>query len=58
MSVTEFFAMGGHGFYVWLCYGVSLVVVVANVVSVRGRHRRLLRELASQQARHGVGKAP
>ena len=26
--MTEFFAMGGHGLYVWLAYGISLAVLV------------------------------
>jgi heme exporter protein D len=32
MSVEQFFAMGGYAFYVWTSYGVTLAVLMANVV--------------------------
>ena len=50
-GAADFFAMGGHGFYVWLSYAASLLVVLANVLVVRGARRRTLRELAGQQLR-------
>ncbi len=28
-AVSEFFAMGGHGVYVWLAYGISFAVLFA-----------------------------
>ena len=43
-SWSEFFAMGGHGFYVWLSYGLSLVVVLGNVLAIRGSRRRYFQE--------------
>ena len=43
-SWNEFFAMGGHGFYVWLSYAVSLVVVLANVLATRSGRRRYFQE--------------
>ena len=43
-SWSEFLAMGGHGLYVWLAYGASVLVVFANVVSVRRAWRRTVRE--------------
>lgn len=43
-SVNDFLAMGGHGLYVWLAYGAALLVVVVNVVSVRGARKRFMRE--------------
>ena len=30
-SFAEFLAMGKHGFYVWLCFGITLAVVALNV---------------------------
>ena len=38
-SFADFLAMGNHGLYVWLSYGVALVVIAANVLAVR-RSRR------------------
>ena len=32
MSVQEFFAMGGYAFYVWPAYGLTLIVLVANII--------------------------
>jgi heme exporter protein D len=28
MNITEFFAMGGYGAYIWSCYGLTAVVLV------------------------------
>ena len=44
-SFTDFLAMGDHGLYVWLCYGVALVVIAANVLAVQRSRRKLLREI-------------
>ena len=44
-SFADFLAMGDHGLYVWLCYGVALVVIAANVLAVRRSRRKLLREI-------------
>ena len=32
-SFSEFIAMGGHGFYVWLSYGISLLLLALLVIS-------------------------
>ncbi|QGM81114.1 heme exporter protein CcmD [Otariodibacter oris] len=26
-SISDFFAMGGYGFYVWLAYGISFLAI-------------------------------
>lgn len=31
-TFEDFIAMGGHGFYVWLCYGVTLSALIAYFV--------------------------
>ena len=57
-SIPEFLAMGGHGLYVWLSYGVSVVVVLANVLSVRMARRRYFREAQALERRlAGAGSA-
>ncbi|UCH50142.1 MAG: heme exporter protein CcmD [Betaproteobacteria bacterium] len=38
-SVSEFFAMGGYGLYVWGSYGVTALVLFMEVVLVRRRAR-------------------
>ena len=42
--MTEFFAMGGYGFYVWSAYAVTAIAVVVEVWSVRSRRRAALDE--------------
>ena len=32
MSLQEFFAMGGYGLYVWTSYGLTLVVLLVNII--------------------------
>jgi heme exporter protein D len=42
--MTDFFAMGGYAFYVWGAYGITALVVIAEVLSVRARRRAALTE--------------
>ena len=39
MSVADFFAMGGYGFYVWGAYGVTAALVALEIAAVRVRYR-------------------
>ena len=50
-SLSEFFAMGGHGLYVWLAYGSALIVVLSNVLSVRVARRRFFRHARALERR-------
>jgi len=43
-SWSEFLAMGGYGLYVWGSFGVTAVVLLAEVLALRARHRNLLRD--------------
>jgi len=45
MSFAEFIDMGGHGFYVWSCYLVTLVIFVGLFVSVNMQHKKLLDQI-------------
>lgn len=55
-TIADFVAMGGHGLYVWLSYAAALGVVLYNVLSVRLRERRYLREHLDRERRHaGAG---
>ena len=47
-TLSEFFHMGGYGFYVWSAYGVTFLVLVANVVVPLLRTRELRTRLARQ----------
>ena len=37
--MSNFLAMGGYGFYVWMAYGVTALVIVAELLALRARHR-------------------
>lgn len=51
-SISEFIAMGGYGFYVWLSYGLTflaLIIVLVNSVAKKNKilkdvEHRILRE--------------
>jgi heme exporter protein D len=55
-SFADFIAMAGHGPYVWISYGVSLLVMIYLVISPLSRVRRQLRTLAQQAARQDARK--
>ncbi|GGO85076.1 heme exporter protein D [Marinobacterium nitratireducens] len=46
-SLADFLAMGGHGLYVWLAYGIALVILVLNVL----QPWRLTRQFFTEQSR-------
>lgn len=50
-SFAEFIAMGKHGLYVWLSYGLTAVVIAWNVAQPVLRRRRLLKEQAQRLRR-------
>ena len=43
--MTEFLEMGGYGLYVWSAYGLSLLVLVLNVVAARIRNSTVKRQV-------------
>lgn len=43
--MSEFFAMGGYGFYVWSAYGAALLVFIVEVALVRHRRKITLQRL-------------
>jgi len=55
-SFGELLAMGGHGLYVWLSYGASLLVIGWNLLRIGIERRRFFREArALQRRRSGAG---
>lgn len=45
-SIGDFFAMGGHGFYVWLSYGISFVLIAVNFIMPVLKRKQLYRDMA------------
>jgi heme exporter protein D len=43
MSASDFFSMGGYGFYVWGSYLVTAALIVVEIVAVRARLRNARR---------------
>jgi len=41
-SLDNFLAMGGYGLYVWGSYGVTLVLIVAELILLGRRKRNAL----------------
>ncbi|MGZ8190604.1 MAG: heme exporter protein CcmD [Methylococcaceae bacterium] len=54
MSVQEFFAMGGYAFYVWTSYGITLIVLLANIIIPIVQRKQFLRQQALKQKRKTV----
>ena len=48
-SVSEFLAMGGYGLYVWGSFGVTAIVMLGEMVSLRVRRRALRDEAATDR---------
>lgn len=45
MNWGEFFAMNGYAFYVWGSYGVAFLVFLVEIMLVRNRRKKALRDL-------------
>lgn len=51
MSLESFLYMGGYAFYVWTAYGVTTVVLVANIVLPVIQRRQMFRQITLRQKR-------
>lgn len=45
-SWSDFWVMGGYGFYVWGSYGVTAVLMFGEVIAVWRKRRATLEEIA------------
>ena len=48
-SLSEFLAMGGYGFYVWISFGTTALCMIWEVLAVRRRHALAMRSGASEE---------
>lgn len=53
-SFNELWHMSGHGFYVWLSYGISITVLIALTVYPMRKKSRILHAI-KQRALHNPG---
>ena len=44
MTMQEFFAMGGYAFYVWTSYGLTLLVLLANIIIPVSQRKQFFRQ--------------
>ncbi len=50
-SISEFIAMGGYGFYVWLSYGISTLALALLVFSSLSGHKKIKQQISQRQKR-------
>ncbi len=48
-SWPEFWAMGGHAFFVWMSYGALLVAIVVEIIQLRVRRNRALAAIEEER---------
>ena len=42
MNWSEFFHMGGYAFFVWTSYALTLIIVVANIISPIRQRKKVI----------------
>ncbi|VAW53723.1 Cytochrome c-type biogenesis protein CcmD, interacts with CcmCE [hydrothermal vent metagenome] len=42
MNWSEFFNMGGYAFFVWTSYALTLIVVMANIISPIMQRKKII----------------
>lgn len=50
-SISDFFAMGGYGFYVWLAYGITFAAVGVLIWQSKREIRQTLQQTRKELAR-------
>lgn len=49
--MSEFFNMGGYGFYVWSSYGISFIVLAATVYAPILKKKKVLADISRKARR-------
>jgi heme exporter protein D len=50
-SFSAFIEMGGHGFYVWLSFGLTGLLIIGNIAHVHVARRNFFREYTQRKVR-------
>lgn len=50
-TISEFFAMGGYGFYVWLSYGVSAFLLFILIINSTYKNKVIKKHILQKQKR-------
>jgi heme exporter protein D len=48
-NMSEFWAMGGQGFFVWMSYGALLAAIAVEVLLLKLRRSRALRGIEEER---------
>jgi len=48
-SLSQFFAMGGYGAFVWSAFAITFIVLLANVLASRWVHKSLVKRLQRER---------
>ncbi len=54
MNWAEFFDMGGYAFYVWWSYALTLILLVANIVSPILQRRKVIARIRRAIKREAI----
>lgn len=52
--MSEFFAMGGYGFYVWSSMGFALALMLIEPLTLRFQRKRILKTIRGQIRRQAA----
>ena len=55
--MSEFFAMGGRGFFIWMSYGVTALFMIVEVIAVMRSKKSMLKQLARLARAEARGNA-
>jgi heme exporter protein D len=55
-SFADFLQMGKHGLYVWLSYGITLAIILYNVIAVVLKKRQFFNEAKRRLRRERENK--
>lgn len=56
--MSDFWSMGGYGFYVWSSYALFLVLLFWDFLAPRWRERAALGQAAARQRREAARRQP
>jgi len=43
--MSEFFSMGGYGFYIWSCFAIALVLMLGEVFMLKKQRKETLQTI-------------
>ncbi len=45
MTITEFFSMGGFGFFIWTSFGIALFLMLVELLMLKSHRHTVLKRL-------------